>query len=85
MKPRRLKCWIGNLDGSRYGLVIATSQKRAAKVLGMGLQMFNNYFAEADEVSTLRKSETLYTKPISNRFGEHHEWVEGYCKIERRW
>lgn len=32
----KLKMWIGNLDGRREGLVIATTKKRAIEIVGAG-------------------------------------------------
>ena len=84
MNPRKLKCWTGNHDGDRYALIIATSQQRAAKALGVSIPMFTKYFTLKEPVPALLKTEVLYTKPIPDTYGERHPWVEGRCKIERR-
>lgn len=39
-----VKCWMGNLDGKREGLVIANSQKKAAQIIGTSMCDFQRYW-----------------------------------------
>ena len=58
----RLKCFTGNLDGMRRGLVITRSKKRAAKIAGTSLYDFNNHWTVRQDLPDL-ESETLYVRP----------------------
>lgn len=76
----KLKAFVGNLDGSRMGLVISGSKKRAAAAAGTSLYDFDNHWREADHSLTLgRKVEILYTR----RYDLGEEWTQGYCKLEK--
>lgn len=78
----RLKCWTGNLDGSRTGLVCATSKKRAAKAAGTSLHDFNNdWFEEPGNIlPAAAEPETLFTRP----YGSNVEWTRGRCDVPSR-
>jgi hypothetical protein len=89
MSNRRLKMWTGNLDGSRRGLVIATSRKRAAEVVGVGRKDFEGYWHEMDASAideTLDddgnglEADTLYTRPLMHQPGVPiRGWGRGRC------
>lgn len=73
--PReRLQYWIGDFDDQRQGLIIATTQKEAADLVGEGIYRFrkrwlcewqlrhkgaSNGFAAPDDL----KPRTIYTRP----------------------
>ena len=71
-----MKCWIGNFDGSRQGLVIANNQRVAAKVCGTSMRDFCHFWGQqvAWPRQTL-KPLTLYTRP----YGSFGEFTEGHC------
>jgi hypothetical protein len=59
---RTYKCWIGNLDGRRQGLVIATSQRRAVEVIGTTVGDFRRFWCEQRTVLDGYEPNTLYTR-----------------------
>lgn len=73
---KTLKCYIGNLDGKREGLVFAATQKEAAVVAGRSLSEFRKYWSEAKYRPHPQdpKPLTLYTRPYSR--GPEWVWVE---------
>jgi hypothetical protein len=75
MKTEYVKCYTGNLDGTREGLVVASNQKEAAKVAGTTLYDFRNYWGSETHPWPIAspKLRTLYTR----KFGGGREWVEG--------
>lgn len=76
---RPLKCWIGNYDGRRQALIVATSQKAAAKIAGCGIPTFVNYFLLQDAAPAWPKLNTLYTRPMDTRtpWRDSGSWTEG--------
>ena len=65
-KVRKWKSWIGNLDGTREGLVIAGSKTVAASIARVSLYDFNNYWVEDDSVAIIRfQPLTLYIRPLN--------------------
>jgi len=79
---RKLKCYRGNYDGRREGLILAYNKKEAAQLANSSLYGFNEYWHEWDgppEAMKQFKSHTLYTKPFSVR--DDSEWFEGRCVI----
>ncbi len=71
-----VKCYHENLDGTRYGLIIANSQKSAAKIAESSLYEFRNYWHQTDWPKEFNpKSFTLYTKRMNSR----QTWIEGRC------
>lgn len=75
MKAEYVKCYTGNLDGTREGLVVASNQKEAAKVAGTSLYDFRNYWGAETHPWPIAspKLRTLYTR----KFGGGGEWEEG--------
>lgn len=75
----KLKMWIGNLDGTREGLVIASSKERARKAANLGVRIgreaFNSYWHEVGPVDPALESEVLYTR----RFDTKDPWFKGRC------
>lgn len=64
---RKLRCWIGNLDGRDRGLVIAKTKKRAMEVIGrISRERFNGYWSELSDVPLGFQPETLYTIPFND-------------------
>jgi hypothetical protein len=78
-----LKMWIGNFDGQREALIIATSKKRACEITHTGRKHFDDYWVEQDAVDPNFKPETLYTRPMlrEGRRAFLLEWFEGLCKL----
>jgi hypothetical protein len=75
-----LKCFQGNLDGIRRGLVIASSQASAAKVAGCSVSAFRDYWNSAAPWPAGEfRPNTLYTCPMNSR--TKSEWVEGRCVL----
>lgn len=79
-EPRRLKCYTGNLDGSRKGLVIARNQTEAARIAGTSLYDFRNHW-RAVERSPLESAKPgfLYTRPYDGG-----EWQLGRRPLPRK-
>ena len=76
-----MKCFQGNFDWIRLGLVIASSQKDAAKEAGISLYEFRNYWTDdASRPKQELKPGTLYTKTL---YGDE-EWFEGLCPLENK-
>jgi hypothetical protein len=77
--PRRLKCYVGNLDGLRRGLVLAHNQKRAAEIAGTSLYDFRRYWcgSVAPEGAEF-EPETLYTRSYKHSEGVGKgKWEKG--------
>ena len=72
----KLKMWTGNFDGSRQGLVIATSKQRASEVVGSGLTDFNRHWRE-QPIDEALEPEMLYTRPFDSR----GPWFRGRCAL----
>ena len=82
-RGRRVKMFEGNYDGSRMGLILATSQKMAANIAGCGVQSFRDfwYSLEPRPYCVGKKHDTLYTKPMD---AAPSEYVEGRCALPPR-
>ena len=76
----KLKMWIGNLDGSCEGLVIAPTKARARAIIGSNSRSdFDAYWRERP-VDPRLAPEVLYTR----RFGTCacvEGWVRGRCPL----
>ena len=76
----KYRTYYGNFDGIRSGLVIAVSQKKAAKIAGISMYEFDRYWAEGQSRPELGlKPETLYVRSYQWHgkawgLGEWHEW-----------
>lgn len=78
-----MKMWIGNLDGSRAGLVIAPTKERARKIVGAGRTDFDAYW-RLHPVDTTLAAETLYTRPIGPEPNGLAQWEQGRCPLPSR-
>ena len=78
----RLKMWIGNLDGSRQGLVIAPSKQRARAIVRTGRTDFDDYWYLQASVDADLEPETLYTRPFAH--SEAAPWQRGLCPLPKR-
>jgi hypothetical protein len=76
---RKLKMWIGNLDGSRQGLVIASTKERARKIVGTGRSDFDDHWTEQPRIYPALDPEILYTRPIDRRPADAVPWYRGRC------
>lgn len=75
----KLKCFVGNFDGRYQGLVVATSKKRAAEVVGTSLYDFNQHWHRAISVKISEfKPDTFYRK----RFDSKESWTEAAASAE---
>ena len=77
----KLKMWTGNLDGHRYGLVIAPSKERARKIVGTGRTDFDGHWVLQACVDASKDPEVLYTRPM--RTGSTAEWQRGRCPLPK--
>jgi hypothetical protein len=77
---KAMKMWIGNLDGDRQGLVIASSKERARKIVGTSRNDFENYWALQANVGQGLAFEVVYTRPLRHR---NAPWQQGRCRLER--
>lgn len=77
MKARKLKCWFGNYDGIREGLIVSTSKKKAAWIAGCSVKTFDDYWHE-QTVPINVKPNVLYTRPFDGKL-----WTEGRVEIKR--
>lgn len=74
----KVKCYIGNLDGRRLGMVVAENQKVAAKVAETSVYEFRQHWAaQTDWPIRAPKLHTLYTKPYNGK----GDFQEGRCQL----
>lgn len=74
-----VKCFYGNLDGKRQGMVIASSQKQAAEIAGVSLHYFKGWWSQGlfpENKDVTYKPYVLYSKPNHSS----GVWVEGNGK-----
>lgn len=69
----KLKAWVGNYDGRRSGLVIASSKEKARRVVGSSRADFDNYWTQTTAVYLTLEPETLYLRGIDDFKGQ---WVK---------
>ena len=71
----KVKCFVGNYDGSRKGLVVAPNQKEAARIAGVSLYDFRQYWGAASQwpIRNNPKPFTLYLKPYD---ADNSQWTE---------
>ena len=77
-----MKCFQGNYDGMRVGLIIAANQKEAAAAgVGCSLYSFREFWSSTGAKPEQElKPNTLYTKPYDSR----GPWIEGRCELAQR-
>jgi hypothetical protein len=80
-KLKKLKMWIGNLDGRRQGLVIAATKARAVEVAGVGRTDFNAHWHQLREIDPALDPEVLYTRPYADGIRGAKTWVHGRCAL----
>ena len=78
---RKLKMWIGNLDGSRQGLVIASTKELARKIINAGRTEFDGYWSEQPEIDPTLEIEVLYTRSIQRHLSGPVPWYRGRCPL----
>ena len=80
MREQRLRCYIGNLDGQRDGMVFAPNQRTAAAVVKCSIYHFSEYWVQQpNRPISDPKPLTLYT-----RNDYRSEWQEGICQLPGR-
>jgi hypothetical protein len=79
---RKLKMWVGNYDGDRQGLVIATSKDSARKIAGVGRTNFDNYWVQQPEADQALEPGVLYTRAFT--YSEPAPWYRGRCPLPSR-
>ena len=72
----RMKMWIGNLDGDRAGLVIASSKERARQLVPTSRSDFENYWVLQPGVDESLEFEVLYTRKLTH-VGPPLPWSQG--------
>ena len=78
MSQRRMKCYVGNYDGQRNGMVYATSKVEAAAVAQCSVYSFNQYWSIHTAWPIAHpKALTLYTRKNDYK----SVWQEGICPI----
>lgn len=77
MMPPSWKMWIGNLDGTRQGLVVARSKELARKIVGASRNDFENYWVLQADVGPGFEVEVLYTR----RGPDDAQWQQGRCPL----
>lgn len=60
---KKLRMWVGNLDGTNQGLVITTSKAKAMAIIRCGRTEFDGYWIEKDVDPGIAEYERLYVKP----------------------
>ena len=81
----KMKMWIGNYDGSRQGLVIAPTKKRAMEIIGSGRNNFNGYWVLQESIEPNLSPELLYTRDMRDKYREPKPpWHEGRCPLVRK-
>jgi hypothetical protein len=81
-RGRSFKCWIGNYDGTREALVIAASQRVAARILSCGVPTLKDYYTVCPVPSGL-EPETLYTRPMWGAGYVVVGWTKGLCALTK--
>jgi len=68
MRAEKVKCWVGNLDGKRQGLIVAHNQKEAANLAGTSIGSFRDHWSlqVGKWPLTTPKILTLYTRPYGS-------------------
>lgn len=74
----KLKMWIGNLDGSREGLVIAPTKARAIEIVGNKRGDFDAYWTLRPTVDGSLDPGVLYTRKFNVRDAT---WFRGKCPL----
>lgn len=73
---RKLKVFCANLDGRHEGVVAATSQKEAARLLGMSLGSFRTWGHETGNTEqidvAMREPGVAWKRSFANY---HAEWI----------
>lgn len=75
--------WVGNLDGSRQGLVIAASKERARKIVGTGRTDFDGHWKLQPAIDPTLDPEVLYTRAFSRSGNDSGPWYRGRCPLIR--
>lgn len=76
----KMKMWVGNLDGHRAGLVIASSKDRARRVVGTSRGDFDAHWTPQPVAARLTP-EVLYTRPLRYEIPQE-PWQQGRCAIK---
>lgn len=77
-----MKWFMGNHDGKRNGLVVASSQKKVAEVAGTTVYDVQRFWhVQHGDPPPGLKENTLYTRWNGLHLPKDEGWVEGYCGI----
>lgn len=77
MRQRKLKCYIGNIDGLREGLVLAYNKKDAATIAKLTIYHFSMYWTTLD---TEKYKELIPMTLYTRFFDTNTQWINGYCR-----
>lgn len=81
MRAKPVKCYIGNYDGQRNGMIFATSKREAAKIAGCSVYHFERHWGTHTPWPLPNpKAMTLYTRK-SDGFKIDSWWYEGICTL----
>lgn len=76
MSAKAVKCYVGNYDGRRAGMIYATSKREAAKVAGCSVYHFERQWGTGHApLTATMKAGALYTRKNDYR----SDWQEGIC------
>ena len=78
-----VKCYQGNYDGVRRGLIIANSKKVAAKIANDSVYSFSKFWHAGAWPEQRLEPYKLYTKPMGSY--DNEGWVEGRCELGLKW
>jgi hypothetical protein len=77
----KLKMWIGNFDGSRQGLVIASTKEKARQIIGTSRSDFDGHWTQQPAVDQTLEPEVFYTRALSRRYETPAPWYRGRCPL----
>jgi hypothetical protein len=82
----KLKCFLGNYDGTRQGLIITSSRTKAAQIAECWVHSFQLHWGEyGDKYAAGLKPDTLYTRLFSSSYvGDNNPFQEGRCPLKER-
>ena len=81
MTAENVKCFHGNLDGLRQGLVVARSQKQVAEIAKIPLHSFRDYWSSGSFPKEWNpKPYVLYSRRYAT---PNASYVEGLCSLDK--
>lgn len=82
MRARALKCYTGNYDGQRDGMIFAASAVEASALIHCSLYHFQQYWIVRPLPWPLPNGKNPKVLTLYTRKNDYHsEWQEGICEI----